>query len=304
MAANLLEMLESPVGHGLVGRATTDLGESESAIRSALGVAMPALLAGLLQQGSTATGASRLFEIITGPAVDVVLGQSLLRLIVPPRTAGPLASVVSVVSGMKISSVTALLGMAASFMLAFLKNVLTLGAIDASGLARLLAGQREYVAKSLDDRAAAALGFDGGGTVVSRSASGVTGRTGSAPRLRTPWFWAAAEVLGGTNAAPGTSFTFDDLQFKTGSSRLAASSTTQLEQLAAVLRAYPDVVVSVRPQDAAANGNGRLAANRAAAVKQALVEMGILATRISVEGSGPNRSSEPNHRVDLVVPMR
>ena len=179
MAASLLEMLQTSVGETLVREASAYLGEPEPAIRSALGVAMPALLAGLVQQSATAGGTSRLFEVITGPAVDVrllsslgarpggtaagsmaALGKSLVSLLVPRQKAGALASAVSAISGMKASSVTALLGLAAPVLLAFLKHILTQAQIDAGGLALLLSGQRTYLEASLDERAATALGFD------------------------------------------------------------------------------------------------------------------------------------------------
>jgi OOP family OmpA-OmpF porin len=424
MAVNLLDMLQSSVGQSLVGEASKYLGESEATTRSALGAALPALLAGFVQQGSTGAGASRLYEMITGPAVDTgllgnlgawlggtkagsmaPLGESVLNLVVPGKNAGALASAVSAISGMKASSVTALLGAAAPVLLAFIKNILIQGKLDAGGLASLLSGQQELLEKRLDDRTASALGFSSVAGFVSSLSSGVMGQAaGTAGRLtdaardvgrgatqaagtayattrqavdrlpeptpvfKTGWFWGVAAALvlvawwlfntgtsieqsatnvansvarsvkavelpGGDklevsaggfldslaaflaakNAAPGTSFTFDDLQFETGSSTLSASSARQLEQLASVLRAYPNVAVNVgghTDNAGDAEANRKLSADRAVAVQQALVGMGIPAARVSAEGYGPDKPVAPNdteegrtknRRVDLMV---
>ena len=424
MAVNLLDMLQSSIGQSLVGEASKYLGETESTTRSALGAAMPALLAGLVQQASTSGGASRLHEMISGPAVDsgllgnlgawlggtksgsmAPLGESVLGMLVPGKASGALASAISAISGMKASSVSALLGVAAPVLLGLVKNVMTQGKLDVSGLASLLSGQQEFLEKRLDDRSAAALGFGSVAGFISNLSSGAMGQAAATagrvtdtardvaggataavgtayaatsqaverlpqptPFFRTGWFWAVAAALllvgwwllnsgtsieksatsvatgvaksvkavelpggaklevaaggfvdslaaflGGKNATPGTSFTFDELQFETGSATLSASSTRQLEQLAAVMRAYPNVAVNVgghtdNTGDAAANR--KLSADRAAAVQQALIGMGIPAARITAEGYGPDKpvasndaddGRAKNRRVDLVV---
>ncbi len=97
--------------------------------------------------------------------------------------------------------------------------------------------------------------------------------------------------------ATARSFTFDDLHFETGSATLTPASDRQLTALAAVLGAYGDVSVHVagytdNTGDPAANR--RLSADRAAAVKQALVVRGVPASRIADEGFGPDSPIAPN----------
>ena len=119
--------------------------------------------------------------------------------------------------------------------------------------------------------------------------------------------------LSGTGTGDPRSFTIDNLQFETGSATLSRSSDTQLAQLAAVLKAYPKVTMSVRGHTDATGdpaANKKLSADRAAAVKQALVERGVPAAQIESEGHGSERpiasnDSEDgrarNRRVELVV---
>lgn len=122
-----------------------------------------------------------------------------------------------------------------------------------------------------------------------------------------------AGFLASTDEKPGRSFTFDELQFETGSARLSPASNRQLESLAAMLKAYPSVAVNVAGHtdntgDPAANK--RLSAERAAAVKQTLVGMGVSAARITDEGLGPDKpvasndteeGRAKNRRVELLV---
>jgi outer membrane protein OmpA-like peptidoglycan-associated protein len=112
------------------------------------------------------------------------------------------------------------------------------------------------------------------------------------------------------------SFTFDELEFDPGSARLSPVSHAQLQQLAAVLKAYRTVLISVAGHTdniGSASANLRLSAQRAAAVKQALVGQGVAATRVADEGFGSERpittndtedGRAKNRRVELVVLKR
>ena len=112
------------------------------------------------------------------------------------------------------------------------------------------------------------------------------------------------------------SFTFDELQFDPGSARLSPVSKPQLEQLAAVLKAYRTVLISVAghtDNSGDPSANLRLSAQRAAAVKEALVGQGVAAARVTDEGFGSERpiasndtedGRTKNRRVELVVVKR
>jgi len=86
-----------------------------------------------------------------------------------------------------------------------------------------------------------------------------------------------------------TWFNFDRLNFATGSATILAESEEQLNNIAAILKAYPNVNVKVggytdNTGDAAANR--KLSQQRADAVRQALIGNGIAAKRMVAEGYG------------------
>jgi outer membrane protein OmpA-like peptidoglycan-associated protein len=172
------------------------------------------------------------------------------------------------------------------------------------------------------------MGVARAGEAAYEAASDTVGHVPAAvPLFRSPWFWGALAAvallawvlfqksldlpgggkiqvaaggfldslngfLSGTGAGEPKSFTMDNLHFETGSATLTQSSSTQLAMLAAVLKAYPNATMSVRGHtdntgDPAANK--KLSADRAAAVKQALVERGVSAAQIESEGHGSER---------------
>lgn len=111
----------------------------------------------------------------------------------------------------------------------------------------------------------------------------------------------------------GKYYAFDRLYFNTGSSSLSDDSVNQIENVVAIMKAYPDVKVLFRghtDNTGSVDGNNKLSASRASAVKAKLVEKGIDASRIGTKGMG---SVEPiaenttpegrakNRRIDVSI---
>lgn len=99
------------------------------------------------------------------------------------------------------------------------------------------------------------------------------------------------KFLGGSGALSKDSwYNFDRLNFATGSANIdMAKSSEQLENIAQIMKAYPNVKIKLggyTDNTGSAEGNMKLSAARANAVKAALVAKVIDATRISTEGYG------------------
>jgi outer membrane protein OmpA-like peptidoglycan-associated protein len=94
-----------------------------------------------------------------------------------------------------------------------------------------------------------------------------------------------------------TWFDFDRLTFDTGKATLMDSSTEQLQNIAAILKAFPKVGVRIGGYtDNTGNkeANLRLAKDRAVSVMQQLVQRGVDASRLTAEGYGEEHAVGDN----------
>jgi outer membrane protein OmpA-like peptidoglycan-associated protein len=124
-------------------------------------------------------------------------------------------------------------------------------------------------------------------------------------------------IIDGSNAASQNSWLdFDRLVFDTGSSKLRADSSEQLDNVAAILKAYPTVSLKLAGYtDNVGNAqqNLELSNARAESVKAALVARGISPGRLSTEGFGEQSGTADNstaagrarnRRVSVLVAQR
>lgn len=110
-----------------------------------------------------------------------------------------------------------------------------------------------------------------------------------------------------------TWFSFDRLYFEEGKSSLKPESKEQLENIAAILKAYPQVKIKLggyTDNTGGAEANKRLSTERAQAAMNELVKLGVEASRMEAEGYGdehPLASNDTpegraqNRRIDLRV---
>lgn len=108
-------------------------------------------------------------------------------------------------------------------------------------------------------------------------------------------------------------FTFDRLTFETGGSTLSAASQPQLENIMAILNAFPDVKLKLggyTDNVGDPNSNLVLSQDRASAVKVELMKLGVATVRLDAEGYGeqyPVASNDTeegraqNRRIDVRV---
>ncbi len=84
-------------------------------------------------------------------------------------------------------------------------------------------------------------------------------------------------------------FDFDNLNFETGKATLLSESENQLDNLAEILKAYPDTKIKIGGYtDASGNAtfNKKLSLDRATAAKNGLIKRGVGSQVISAEGYG------------------
>lgn len=110
-----------------------------------------------------------------------------------------------------------------------------------------------------------------------------------------------------------TWFSFDRLEFETGSSVLKPSSTEQLKNIAEILKAYPEVTLKLggyTDNTGNSENNLKLSQQRAEATMQELIKLEIEANRLEAEGYGEQHpiadnateeGKQKNRRIDLRV---
>jgi OOP family OmpA-OmpF porin len=108
-------------------------------------------------------------------------------------------------------------------------------------------------------------------------------------------------------------FSFDRLDFETGSANLKPTSAEQLKNIAAIMKAYPKVALKIggyTDNTGNADANLKLSQKRAENTMQELVKSGVDAKRLQAEGYGEkypvaDNSTEEgrakNRRIDLRV---
>jgi outer membrane protein OmpA-like peptidoglycan-associated protein len=120
------------------------------------------------------------------------------------------------------------------------------------------------------------------------------------------------QFLASSEAAPRR-FTFDRLNFATGSAALPSDAQATVTALGQILAAYPNAVVRVEGYADARGSeqsNAELGAQRAEAVARALIAQGLAANRVTaatggetnpVETNATAQGQAENRRTDLVV---
>ncbi len=189
MAINLLSTIQTLIGSELTHQSAGVLGESVTSTGSAVHSVLPALIGGMAQQGSTATGAGELLSAINAPGVNgnimsqlsglfgggastnalTSAGGSMVSSLFGGKLGG-VTSAISAASGVSAGSAGTLLTMAAPLIFGFLKNHAATNNMDAHGLMSLLGGQKDHVAGALDGRVASALGMAPVAPVASTTA--------------------------------------------------------------------------------------------------------------------------------------
>jgi outer membrane protein OmpA-like peptidoglycan-associated protein len=119
--------------------------------------------------------------------------------------------------------------------------------------------------------------------------------------------------LSGSEVDAKQRFTFDGVNFKTGSAQLTEESADQLNNLVALMKAYKSMAIAIEghtDNSGDAASNLKLSDQRALAVKKYLMDNGIAGARVAAKGMGQtqpiadNNTEEgkaTNRRVDVYV---
>ena len=180
MSQTILSTMSSLANDSLITKASAAFGEPASGVGTALRMAGPALLAGIMKKGASPGGIADLFATITGPGIDeniltkapnllgnstrlnqtMSAGESMLSGIFGNRVDG-IGTALSQVAGVKPGSALKMLAFAAPILGGVMKSFVAKRGLGAAGLASALAQERDsIVGAGLDPRLTAAMGID------------------------------------------------------------------------------------------------------------------------------------------------
>ncbi len=190
MSLNLLDLVKDQVTGVLAKEASSFLGESESGVAKALGGIMPALLGGAIEKASKPEGASGLMDMIGGldlgnlgniaglfgdgpEKVNGLMssGGGILEMLMGNKTSG-IIDLISGMAGLKSSSTSSLLKMAAPFLMGMIGKQIQGKGLGA--LTDLLMGNKSAVQSALPAGMGNLLGFSSMGELTGKAASTVS----------------------------------------------------------------------------------------------------------------------------------
>ena len=182
-------------------------------------------------------------------------------------------------------------------------GAVTEAASGAAGAVADVAGDAANVAGDAAGAVAGAAG-DAAGAVAGAAGDVVDGAKALATKALEGVQFAAGSVgegmsklLSSDENAVGKSFAFKNLNFATGSADITDATRTEVDNLAAVLKAYPNLHIEVAghtDNTGNADSNKKLSLGRADSVKNLLVSLGIEPDRIKTQGLGADKPTADN----------
>lgn len=158
---NLIQSLSNEVDGGMLSKLSGFLGESQDKTKSALGAAIPSLLAGLVGISSTSEGARHLEAVLdktddkapmlalSGAAPPADAAHTPLDSLFGVGTLNALSGAISRFTGIGQGTIGKLLGFVAPMLLGLLKKQKNALGLDAGGFAKMLAGQKDNIAAAM-----------------------------------------------------------------------------------------------------------------------------------------------------------
>ncbi len=196
MNTNIVQLITSQLGGGTINKLSSLIGESPERTQSAVGAAVPTLLAGLTNVASTPEGAQRLASAVSQQDPNITsnfapalgsgseAGSGMLNNLFGSGMVSSVTSALGRFTGMKTTTIGSLCGMIAPLALGFLgKEQKTMG-LDSSGLAGFLNGQKQNIASAMPPGLANVLGsIPGFGSFTQKIPAEEIAHAGAAPPL-------------------------------------------------------------------------------------------------------------------------
>jgi len=212
MATNLVSLVMQFLTPDMVGRIATTLGFDRNKVQSAIGGAVPALLAAFNDVAAQPGGAQKLADaarLQTGslgnlghaltagePSSLIDKGSQLLSLLVSGQNQNALIGAIAKFTGLGQGASGSLLGMLAPIVMGTIgKHQTAAGALDANGMANLFASQKDNIAAALPSGFGSLLSGTGLLNSLGDAARTATARGSEATRAAT----SAARAVGETS---------------------------------------------------------------------------------------------------------
>jgi OmpA-OmpF porin, OOP family len=343
MAMDLLEMATKGLGPDFASKIAGLVGENVQGTQSVLDSGLPLLFSGLANKSGAPNGASEVLNLLNSlGAADSQLsniagllsgggigglgaaGNSIISALFGNKSDG-IYSALAGLAGVKPGSATTLLSAVAPLAFGMLRRHTAKEGLGASGLASLLLGQRDSLARKVPESLSRAAGFAPASHITALSAN----EAKSSGFLRwLPWIigallalWLLSRCTAQQEVAPVQSVPAPvaepapapvlpataTVYFDTGSSTPGMDAGSTLAAVADHAKANPTARLAVSgfhdpSGDAAANEAVSL--GRATAVRDLLISMGVSADQIDLEkpvvttGGGEERASR---RVEVSV---
>ena len=222
MSIDLLGLVKDQLTSAAVGKISEFLGESSENTQSAVGAAMPTLLGGIMEKAATTDGAGSILNLLkdgghdgsllgnlgnllgSGDGISGLLsgGSGLISSLLGDKVGG-IVDLIANVSGIKKSSSSSLLSLAAPILMGVLGKQVSSQGLGISGLANLLMGQKDAVKAALPAGASSILNmaglgdFLGGAKTTASKVVDEVEETTSGGFNFWPWLIGAGLLLGG-----------------------------------------------------------------------------------------------------------
>lgn len=195
MSFNLLDSVKGLFTNDLVSKMASSFGESEGGIQKAISGAIPAVLSGLLNKAGSSDGAASLLNLSKDAAGSGILGNlgnllgggtllskgmDMLKGLFGDKT-GSITSTIANFAGIRESSASSLLSVAAPAALGAVGKHVTQNNLGLSGLTSFLAEQKDNILKAVPSglNIAGALGLGSLGDIGSKLSNLVGGASSS-----------------------------------------------------------------------------------------------------------------------------